>query len=351
MKSSRVSRRDFLKLAALGLTSVAFRPDYEHGDLADAESLARVAIDADESVSVHSQPDDKSTIKFQRYRDEILNVYYEVISDKSPKYNPLWYRVWGGYIHCAHLQRVKVQINPIPEKLNEGIHLVEITVPYAQSYLQRKPGEWTPIYRLYYGSMHWVSEIVEGFDGLPWYRIKDELIGYENLNYYIPARQARLILPEETSPISPDVNPDKKFIEVSLEKQELTAYEEGRVVLKTKISSGLDYSPPGEIPWKTPTGLFHVQTKMPSKHMGGAELTDDLSAYVLPGVPWTTFFEPENGIAFHGTYWHQNFGMPMSHGCINMKTEEARWLYRWVTPEGDMSKMTTIGFGTQVYVY
>jgi len=236
MKSSRVSLRDFLKLAALGLTSVAFRPDYEHGELADAESLARVAIDADESVSVHSQPDDKSTIKFQRYRDEILNVYYEVISDKSPKYNPLWYRVWGGYIHCAHLQRVKVQINPIPEKLNEGIHLVEITVPYAQSYLQRKPGEWTPIYRLYYGSMHWVSEIVEGFDGLPWYRIKDELIGYENLNYYIPARQARFILPEETSPISPDVNPDKKFIEVSLEKQELTAYEEGRVVLKTKIS-------------------------------------------------------------------------------------------------------------------
>ena len=71
-------------------------------------------------------------------------------------------------------------------------------MPYAQSYLQRKPGEWTPIYRLYYGSMHWVSEIVEGFDGLPWYRIKDKLIGNENLNYYIPARQARLILPEET---------------------------------------------------------------------------------------------------------------------------------------------------------
>ena len=118
MKGSKVSRRYFLKLAALGLTSVAFRPDYEHGELADAESLARVAIDADESVSVYSQPDDESTIKFQRYRDEILNVYYDVISDKSPKYNPLWYRVWGGYIHCAHLQRVKVQINPIPEKLN-----------------------------------------------------------------------------------------------------------------------------------------------------------------------------------------------------------------------------------------
>lgn len=85
--------------------------------------------------------------------------------------------------------------------------------------------------------------------------------------------------------------------------------------------------------------------------MGGAELTDDIEAYVLPGVPWVSFFEPENGIAFHGTYWHQNYGIPMSHGCINMKTEEARWLYRWVTPVGDMKKITSIGYGTQVHIF
>ena len=346
-----LSRRNFLKLGALGLSSLAFRKIPDFGELADAESIIRVAIDASESVSVYSQPDDKSTIKFQRFRDEIVNVYYEVISDKSPVYNPLWYRVWGGYIHCAHVQRVQLKLNPVPEKLGEVIRLVEITVPFTQSYLQRKPGEWTPIYRLYYNSLHWVSEIVEGPDGNAWYRIKDELIGSDNLNYYIPAAHARLIPTEETSPISPDINPDKKYIEVSLADQELTAYEEGRVVLRTKISSGLDYIPPGEIPWKTPTGRFNVQTKMPSKHMGGAELTDDLTAYVLPGVPWAAFFEPENGIAFHGTFWHQNFGMPMSHGCINMKTEEARWIYRWTTPAGDMTKMTTIGFGTQVHVY
>lgn len=346
-----MSRRDFLKLSALGLASLAFRRINDFGELENSESIARVAIDASETVSVYSKPDDASTILFQRHRDEIVNVYQEVISDKGPKYNPLWYRVWGGYIHCAHMQRVQIRLNQVPNQLTEGIHLVEITVPYTQSYLQRKPGEWTAIYRLYYSSLHWVSEIVEGPDGTPWYRIKDELIGYDSLNYYIPARHARLIQPEETSPISPDVNPDKKHIEVSLNDQELIAYEEGRVVLRTKISSGLDYSPPGEIPWKTPTGRFNVQTKMPSKHMGGAELTDDLTAYVIPGVPWAAFFEPENGIAFHGTYWHQNFGVPMSHGCVNMKTEEARWLYRWTTPVADMNKMTTIGFGTQVFVY
>ncbi len=129
-----LSRRDFLKLSALGLSSLAFRRIHDFGELADSENIVRVAIDASESVSVYSQPDDKSTIKFQRYRDEIVNVYYEVISDKSPEYNPLWYRVWGGYIHCAHMQRVQVKINPVPDKLGEGIHPVEITVPFSQSY-------------------------------------------------------------------------------------------------------------------------------------------------------------------------------------------------------------------------
>lgn len=345
----KFSRRDFLILSGLALTSLAFRPAYDFGELEDSDSIARVATT---SVSVHSRPDEDSTIKFQRYRDEIVNVYYEVVSDKKPLFNPNWYRVWGGYIHTAHMQRVHVSLNPVPSALPQGIHAIEITVPFTLSFLQQKPGIWTPLYRLYYSTVHWATSIVVGPDGEPWYRIKDELIGYsDTLDYFIPAKHARIIPIEETTPISPDVPSDDKHIEVSLDAQELIAYEQGRVVLKTKISSGLDYSPPNEIPWKTPTGWFTVQSKMPSKHMGGGQLTDDLEAYILPGVSWVSFFEPKTGVAFHGTHWHQNFGMPMSHGCINMKTEEARWLYRWVTPVADMSKLNTIGYGTQVHVY
>ena len=348
MLIKKISRRDFLKLGALGLSNLAFLPGYDFGELADSDNLVRVATS---KLSVYSQPDDTSTIKFQRYRDEILNVYYEVISDKSPKYNPLWYRVWGGYIHSTHLQRVHIKFNEVPARFPEGLHLIEITVPYASSYLQKTPGAWTPLYRLYYGSVHWAVGLVEGPDGKPWYRIRDELVRLDSLNYYIPAHQARIIPPEETAPISPDVKPDQKYIEVSLYDQELTAYEQGKVVLKTKISSGLDYSPPGMIPWNTPKGRFNVQTKMPSKHMGDGVFTDDIEAYELPGVPWASFFEPENGVAFHGTYWHQNHGVPMSHGCINMKTEEALWLFRWVTPAADLSKIYTVGYGTQVLIY
>ena len=65
--------------------------------------------------------------------------------------------------------------------------------------------------------------------------------------------------------------------------------------------------------------------------MGDGQLTAEIEAYELPGVPWTTFFAP-NGVAFHGTYWHDNFGMTMSRGCVNMRTEEAKWLFRWIMP-------------------
>jgi lipoprotein-anchoring transpeptidase ErfK/SrfK len=89
---------------------------------------------------------------------------------------------------------------------------------------------------------------------------------------------------------------------------------------------------------------------MASKHMGNGQLTDDLEAYELPGVPWTTFFA-QNGVALHGTYWHTNYGMTMSHGCVNMRTEEAKWIFRWTTPVIAPETWEQTGYGTRVLVY
>jgi hypothetical protein len=352
------SRRDFLKLSALSLTALTFRPTYNFGELLDEENLARVTI---ESVSVYSQPDEESIIKFQRYRDEIFHIYSEVISDKKPLYNPLWYKVWGGYIHSAHTQRVKANLNPIDQYLTEGIHPAEITVPYTQSYYL-KNDVWLPLYRLYFNTTHWVVGLATGPDGGQWYRIKDErFAAFDSQDYFVPAQHVRLIPNTEMAPIAPDVNPNLKYVEISLDQQELTAYQDGVVVMKTKISSGLNYSPVGEVPYNTPTGTFYVQNKMFSKHMGYPDMTDSLETYLLPGVPWVSFFEPQNGwkvfpeldggYAFHGAYWHTNFGTPMSHGCINMRTEEAKWLFRWLTPVYKDAQMSTIGLGTQVTIY
>ena len=88
---------------------------------------------------------------------------------------------------------------------------------------------------------------------------------------------------------------------------------------------------------------------MPSRHMGDGRITADLEAYELPGVPWVSFFTP-TGVAFHGTYWHNDFGRPKSHGCINMRTEEARWLYRWTLPMVAPEETWRIARGTPILV-
>ena len=84
--------------------------------------------------------------------------------------------------------------------------------------------------------------------------------------------------------------------------------------------------------------------------MGDGSLEYGIEAYELPGVPWTCFFT-EKGHAFHGTYWHDNFGSPMSHGCINMRNEDAKWLYRWLTPINKGAEFFSRGYGTTINIF
>jgi len=343
--SKKFSRRDFLRLSALGLGSMAFGPPFNDGLTSDTGMVARVATD---SVSIYAEPNDKSKILYTRYRDDLLNVYDEVVSEFEA-INPRWFRVWRGYAHTARLQLVKTRINPVLYEIPENGQLAEITVPYTQTMRYTSFYGWEPVYRLYCGSLHWIVDVEEGPDGTPWYKLIDELL---DIDYHVPARHLRPVMPEEYTPISPDVPMEKKWIEVSIANQTVTCYENDEVVLHTKCSTGLQRRTlPGQIPTKTPAGEFNIYSKMPSKHMGDGNLTSDIAAYELPGVPWVSFFVPESGVAFHGTYWHRNWGMPMSHGCVNMRTEEAKWLFRWTTPVENPEKWETIGYGTRVWVH
>ncbi len=337
------TRRDFLKLGLLGLGGLAFRPYFHPSDQPNSSEVARVTI---ESISVYKEPWDESEVMFQLYRDQLVHLYYAVVSDHGPEYNPLWYRVWGGYIHSARLQHVITQYNPVAYSIPEHGQLGEITVPFSDSMQNIGGGRWQTLYRLYYQSVHWINDIVEGPDGTAWYQIKE---AWSNLMYDVPASHVRLIPPEELTPLSPDVPPHKKRIEVSISKQTLTAYEDDQPVMQTKISSGLNRKPQGETPWKTPSGTWHIFSKMPSKHMGNGDLTYDIDAYELPGVPWVCFFHT-TGVATHGTYWHTNYGTPMSHGCVNMPSADARWIFRWTTPVVDYTMKEIRGFGTKVIV-
>ncbi|HHH83256.1 MAG TPA: L,D-transpeptidase, partial [Chloroflexi bacterium] len=99
-----------------------------------------------------------------------------------------------------------------------------------------------------------------------------------------------------------------------------------------------------------PRGRFHIDMKMPLRHMGNGRLTPDPEAYELPGVPWVSYFT-STGVGFHGTYWHADFGRPMSHGCVNMRPEEAKWIFRWSAPISVPDTRLQSGRGTLVIIY
>lgn len=342
---SRISRRDFLRLTTSTLAGLALPPFLPGpGSFDDAEQV-RVAT---QSVSVYSEPTDQSLIVRQHFRDELVNIYGEVNSG-APAYNPIWYRVWGGYIHRGRVQKVKTIFNQPLDTFHEGTRqAAELTVPYTQAMRYSKTYGWQPNLRLYYGSVHWIDGMDEGPDGEPWYRIFDELVGFP---YHVPAIHLHPIPFEEWSPISPDVPLEQKHIEVSLGRQVLTAYEYGQTVFQTTISSGIAtvQTDPKALPTKTPVGEFRILSKYPSKHMGNGNLFAGLEDYELPGVPWTCFFH-EGGYAFHGTYWHDNFGTPMSRGCVNMRIEDAKWLFRWTRPLHEPDRIYTPGYGTRVVI-
>ena len=104
-----------------------------------------------------------------------------------------------------------------------------------------------------------------------------------------------------------------KQIVVVLHEQRVYFYQDGQFVKNVSVSTGLPGSP-------TVIGHFHIYQKLPSQLMVGP-------GYYLPDVPWVMYFY--EGYGLHGTYWHHNWGHPMSHGCVNMPTDEAAWLYNW----------------------
>jgi lipoprotein-anchoring transpeptidase ErfK/SrfK len=335
--SENLSRRNFLKFLSLSLAGT-FIPPVRH----TFSMRGRVTR---KSIDLHSQPDPLSPRLGKFPRDEILNLEDELLSPGGPAGNPRWYRLADGYVHSAHLQRVDQASPTLPaSQVPEGGWLAEVVVPYTQTFYKNQRGDWAPLYRLYYQSMHWVTGLHTLPDGLLCYRLVDEWL---RVNYFAPATDLRLLSLDELQPLSPEVPASQKRIEIWLRSQRLVVYEGRRQVFEAPVSTGVKYR-------ETPTGVFSVNRKCPSKHMGDGGLTSNIDAYELPGVPWASFFT-DNGIALHGAYWHDNFGLPMSNGCVNLRIPDARWLFRWCTPVYDMQfgfakGRKLLGDGTQVEV-
>ncbi len=118
-----------------------------------------------------------------------------------------------------------------------------------------------------------------------------------------------------------EVSGEEKWIEVNLTEQKLRAHEGDSIVYEFPVSSG-KFAP-------TPVGEFRIWSKFKyTKMEGGVKGTG--TYYYLPNVPYTMYFYQGYGI--HGTYWHNNFGQPMSHGCVNVSIPDAEKLFYWAEP-------------------
>jgi lipoprotein-anchoring transpeptidase ErfK/SrfK len=132
----------------------------------------------------------------------------------------------------------------------------------------------------------------------------------ENTNLIIAGQV--LLIPDSNN-LPAGLLPTGKKILVVLSEQKVYAFEDGRLLQEFLVSTGLPQTP-------TVVGKFQIYIKLETTRMTGEN-------YDLPNVPWTMYFYQDYGL--HGTYWHNNFGHPMSHGCVNLRTVDAKWLYDW----------------------
>ncbi|OGM20829.1 hypothetical protein A2863_01655 [Candidatus Woesebacteria bacterium RIFCSPHIGHO2_01_FULL_38_9b] len=139
------------------------------------------------------------------------------------------------------------------------------------------------------------------------------------------------------------VSNENRWIEVDLSEQKLKAWDGSTLFLETPVSTGLKWTP-------TPVGEYRIWIKLRATKMSGGT---GRNYYYLPNVPYVMYFY--KGYGLHGTYWHNDFGTPRSHGCVNLPTPIAEKLFYWISPvltEGKSSvRSTTENGGTRIVIH
>lgn len=320
-----LTRRDFLKLAGLSMAAAFLPADLTRtrpasGLLSDHEG--RIAA---KSAQLFDAPGFDANPLNEIWQDITLPITEIAISKDEDAHNRIWYKLGDeGYAYSGDIQPVRTRLNkPLYEHPEDG-RLAEVSVPYTDA--RREPSEDAEFaYRLYYETTHWVVKtIVEKVTDKVWYQLRDDK--WKDVPYYVLASHLRIIPTDELIPISPDVPEYKKSIEVRLRQQIVVAYEGSHPVFAARASTGTRFASGS---YYTPQGIFTTYYKRPSRHMATDNLAN--SGYDLPGVPWVLYIT-KGGVSFHGTYWHNDFGAPRSHGCINLAPYAAKWLYRWAAP-------------------
>jgi hypothetical protein len=320
--------------------SLAFRPWIQALSLPEfpqAELLGRVNVG---KAEIKARPDIDSPTVSELYEDAVVAWLREVVGRNPYRTNQRWVETPDGYIWSPYLQPVRnlpnISLADLPQtSLGEGAW-VEVSVPYVDLILDnpapRSPGLKNRLEqglppRLYYSQIVWVDWVRLDPDGRVWYRVNEKYGSY-GVILWGAAEAFRPITSDEMAPIRPDV--EEKRVVVDITYQTLSCYEGNSEVYFARISSGALYNYLGEKVdvWATPIGKFPIWRKLVSLHMSGGTTG---GGWDLPGIGWVSLFVG-SGVAIHSTFWHNNFGEPMSNGCVNARPEDAKWIFRWTQP-------------------
>ena len=342
------SRRDFLKLGAAGFGALllpkiklasANLPDFPTG-----ENLGRLFATYD----VMSKPDIGSTVIKTLYQDNVINIYREVMGTTDLRYyrSRTWYETDEGFIYAPDVQPVKNILNQplatLPSYGDTPGFWAEVTVPYVELQLDgaapkspllielMTPPVILPL-RFYYSQVLWIDGKRTLDDGTVQYHVIEKHGSYGD-KFWADARAFKPLSPEELSPIRPEVLEKKIVVDVT--RQTLSAFEGSREVFYTSVSTGALINNEGQsvTGWATPIGDYHVvNRKYVSLHMAGGSESASGSGYEDFAVGYTSIFAT-GGVALHSTHWHNAWGSPMSHGCVNMKPEDSKFIYLWTQP-------------------
>jgi hypothetical protein len=356
--NQNLSRRDFLKIAGAGLGALAFNP-YRSPALEyfstpkrlpqfpASDIIGRITDSAPiRSSPVYDPALDNNTIA-RLEADTLVEWGRQIVGRVGGGLtNQRYVETPQGYVYSSILQPTRNLPNtPITEKpAGQPGFWAEVTVPYvelahegavASPWLQDNIAYNFPP-RLYYGQVVWMDQIRTG-NGFVEYRWNEDVnghgYGYGAYGEFFWADGAgfKVLTEEDVAPISPDVDPNEKRIQVDLDRQTLAAFEGNAEVYFCRISSGLSIDPEtGQVSDKlaTPVGNLLTHWKIVSQNMTAGTFQ---SGYSTPAVPWSTMISGD-GIAIHGAFWHNAFGEKRSHGCINVAPEDAKWIFRWTTP-------------------
>jgi lipoprotein-anchoring transpeptidase ErfK/SrfK len=345
-----LSRREFLKLASLGMGAIAISPmnsqwkilvaspDLALADFPKADHLGRnctsdTSLQWGGTVPIMTRPNDRSTKVRDSHRDEVFAWQREVSADNVDIYlpNQRWVETPEGYIWSPYLQPCKnipnTPLKALPANTNG--FWAEVTVPYVDLILDNPApvSGWMRDHvaynlqaRLYYSQVMWIDQVRISDSGTIQYHV-NERYGNPGDLFWADGAAFRPLTQDDVSPINPQVDPATKKVIVNLNYQTLSCMEGDKEVYFCRVSTGMQ----GD---STPLGEHSVYWKLISVRMT-ANATG--ASYDLPGMSWTTFFA-QDGVAIHAATSHNDFGTVRSHGCVNCRPEDAKWVFRWSQP-------------------